>query len=229
MAARFAPEEGVLSVLGLRFEAARRLGCEVSSLDPETGYLNEIRKGDVRRVLVGGLSPLNDAVASRLVGDKSHTARVLESRGFRVPPTVRCLKPGHFRGDFTHLEGLGAAEDLAEEHGYPLVVKPNFGSRGVDITVAGDRDELEAGIRAVWQRDHLALAQLPIDGFDLRIDFLDGEFLFGYVRRPVRVMGDGRRSLRELLLELDRRFEGPLSSWPRRSSASTRSAPRRGG
>lgn len=200
---------GSFSFLDLRFEAARRLGCEVVRLDPATGYLNELRRGPTRRLLLGGLSPLNDAVAARIVGDKAHTLRALESRGFRVPRTVRCLKPGHFgSGDYAELEGLDPARRLAEAVGYPLVVKPNFGSRGIGISTVENEDQLQSAIESIWQRDYLALAQSPAAGFDLRIDFLDGEFLFGYTRQPVRLLGDGRRSVRELLADLDVRFTG---------------------
>ncbi|MCG8455027.1 MAG: hypothetical protein MI919_02020 [Holophagales bacterium] len=198
-----------LTHLGLRFEAARRLGCQVVPLDPETGYLNEIRRDEVRRVLLGGMSPLNDAVASRLAADKFHTGRVLAASGYRVPHTARCLRPGRFDPeDYPRLEGTLGATELAAAHGFPLVVKPNFGSRGLGIGLVHDLDQLEAAVEAIWQKDYLALAQTPAPGFDLRIDLLDGEYLFGYVRRPVRIVGDGRHSVRQLFAELDPRFSG---------------------
>lgn len=198
------------TMLQLRFEAARRLGCEVVSLDPETGYLNELRKGPVRRVLVGGLSPLNDAVAGRLAGDKSHSLTVLKSRGFRIPAYARCLKPGHFRNtsDYEALTGVEPGRRFAAEHGFPLVVKPNFGSRGLNIAVVQSEDEMIDALEQIWRRDYLALVQEVAPGFDLRIDFLDGEYLFGYTRAPVRIVGDGRSTLRELLHQADSRFNG---------------------
>ena len=203
------PELEKLTMIQIRLEAARRLGCEVAALDPETGFLNEIRRGPLRRVLVGGLSPLNDAVAARLVGDKHFTGLTLAHRGFETPYSVRCLEPGYFRdGDYASHTGLGPALDLARSHGYPLVVKPNSGSRGLDIAVVHDDGELEEAIRTIWRRDYLALVQLPVPGFDLRIDFLDTAFLFGYTRRSVHLAGDGRRSLRQLLADLDPRMRG---------------------
>ena len=198
------------TLLQLRFNAAQAIGCDVTCLDPETGYLNEIRRGDVRRVLVGGLSPLNDAVAARIVGDKSHTLRVLKSRGIRTPESVRCLKPNHFRNpdDYAAMTGLEPARRFAAEHGFPLIVKPNFGSRGLDIACVSNEQELIEAIEQVWKRDFLALVQEVIAGFDLRIDFLDGEYLFGYTRSPVRLEGDGVSTVRELMESVDSRFSG---------------------
>jgi glutathione synthase/RimK-type ligase-like ATP-grasp enzyme len=47
-----------------------------------------------------------------------------------------------------------------------------------------DQVEMFRAIDAVWQRDYIALAQTACLGEDLRLDFLDGDFLVGYVRRP---------------------------------------------
>lgn len=200
-----------ITPIQLRLEAARRLGCEVNALDPETGFLNEIRRGSIRRVLVGGLSPLNDAVAARLVADKHYTGLALAHRGLQVPHTVRCLEPDFFDGDaYASHTGMGHALGLARSQGYPLVVKPNSGSRGRNIAVVENDTELEQAILAIWKREYLALVQIPVPGFDLRIDFLDGEFLFGYTRRSVRVSGDGQRTLRQLLATLDPRMRGEL-------------------
>lgn len=213
MASTDSPEETStvepLTLLKLRLRAARELGCEVEELDPETGYLNEIRRGDVRRVLVGGLSPLNDAVASRLVGDKFHTLNVLRRRGFNTPTTARCLKPGHFRNEYESMTGIEPGSAFAAEHGFPLVVKPNSGSRGLDIACVESEEELRAAVDQVWKRDYLALVQTVASGFDLRIDFLDGDYLFGYTRRPVAVEGDGTSTVRDLLRSVDSRFQGP--------------------
>ena len=67
--------------VALARDAARRLGWTLRVLDPEYGHLFEVDNGTRRRVLLGALSPLNDAVASRLAADKFFTARLLERAG----------------------------------------------------------------------------------------------------------------------------------------------------
>lgn len=196
-------------MLSLRAAAARRLGCEVESLDPETGYLCEIRRGARRRLLLGGFSPLNDAGASRLAEDKFHTALVLARAGCRVPPGARCLRPGRFlEEDFSSHLGLAPGRAFAAAHGYPLVVKPNRGARGRQVTVVAGDAELAAAVEAIWQHDYLALVQPLIAGLDVRLDFLDDDYLFGYLRRPVVLLGDGTSRLGELLERADGRFRG---------------------
>lgn len=196
-------------MLELRAEAARRLGCEVLPLDPETGYLCELRRGGRRLLLLGGFSPLNNAGASRIAEDKFHTALVLARDGFRVLPGARCLRSGRFlQEDFSSHTGLAPAERFAAEHGFPLVVKPNRGARGRHVSVVENHGELAAAVETVWQFDYLALVQPLVPGLDVRLDFLDDDYLFGYLRRPVRLQGDGTRALRELLAAADPRFRG---------------------
>jgi len=193
----------------LRQEAARRLGYRLENLDPGSGYLFTLEDGRRKRVMVHGLSPLNDAASARLAGDKYFTAVALRHSGFRVPDGVRCLAEGAFQtSSYPEYTGLGEARRFAEERGFPLVVKPNRGARGRDVTLAHDLDGLEAAVTRVWEHDYLALVQERISGFDLRLDFLGDTFLLGYTRQPVHLQGDGRSSLAELLVATDPRFRG---------------------
>jgi hypothetical protein len=194
-------------MLALRAEAARGLGCEVEMLDPETGYLCEIRRGGSKHILLGGFSPVNNACAAHVALDKFHTLLVLRRAGLTVLPAARCLQPGRFVDeDFSAHEGMAPAERFAAEHGFPLVAKPNRGGRGRLVAVVGGPDELRAAIRGIWESDYLALIQPVARGIDLRLDFLDGEYLFGYVRRPVVLRGDGESSIASLLAREDARY-----------------------
>ena len=194
-------------MLALRAEAARRLGCEVEMLDPETGYLCEIRRGGRKHLLLGGFSPVNNAGAARIALDKFHTLLLLGRAGMAVTPAARCLLQGRFtEEDFSSHEGLAPALRFAAEHGFPLVTKPNRGGRGRQVTVVHSPDDLTSAIHRIWEFDYLALIQPVVPGIDLRLDFLDGEYLFGYVRRPVVLRGDGESRIAELLARRDPRY-----------------------
>lgn len=197
----------VPQAVALQMEAARRLGLEARILDPEFGYLFEVRDGERRVLLLGGRSPLNDAVASRLAEDKFYTGLLLARRGHRVPRSARCLAPGHFQAeDYEARSGPGPGLALAAEIGYPAIVKPNRGACGRDVVEAANEAELTRALARVWRREGVALVQERIPGPDLRLDFLDGRYLLGYERFPVRVTGDGRRTLRELVEAIDPRY-----------------------
>lgn len=191
------------SIIG---EAASRLGFELEVLD-EYGYLFALRDGVRERVLLGGRSALNDAVSSRLAEDKHYSSVLLSRAGLRVPRTVRCLSPTHpSLHRYRDRAGLEDGLTLAAELGYPLVVKPNRLSHGRGVELVEDEAELVHAVEAAWALDSIALVQEAVGGRDFRLDFLDGEYLLGYERRPLAVVGDGRSTIAELLGALDTRF-----------------------
>ncbi|MEM9488540.1 MAG: hypothetical protein AAGC55_05320 [Myxococcota bacterium] len=187
-------------------EAARSLDIAMEVLDPEYGFLYELACGDRRRVCMGNRMPLNDAMSARLAEDKYYSGVVLARRGLPTPTSVRCLSPHSRRNQrFAERTGVEPGLSFATRRGYPVVVKPNRLSMGRGVSVADSEDELRAALRAVWQLDDLALVQNVVPGRDVRLDFLDDRFLVGYERLALDVTGDGRRTLRELLVECDRR------------------------
>ena len=172
------------SAVELIREAATLVGLSVRLLDPEFGHLFELSDGHKSRTLVGGRSPLNNAVAARLAEDKYYTGLLLNRAGLQVPRSVRCLKPGYFvLSGLEDRAGVSPALPFAEQHGFPLVVKPNRLSHGRQVQLVQDAEEMKSAIRRVWDFDYLALVQTAHRGMDIRLDFLDGEFLVGYSRR----------------------------------------------
>ncbi len=191
-------------------QAAARLGIEAEVLDPELGFLLELRRGERRRLVLGSRTALDDAVAARVAKDKHYTVLLLERAGIRVPPTARCLSPRHpSLSEHRARAGFDAGLELADRVGYPVVVKPNRIGHGRGVQLVEDRRRLPTAVREVWELDAIALVQARVEGRDFRLDFLDGQLLVGYERRPLRVRGDGRRSLIELLIEKDPRFAEP--------------------
>jgi len=210
--------------LALRLAIAAELGWRATALDPETGWLWLLERGEQRYVLHGSHAAINDHAAAALALDKAYTAMALAHVGIRVPQSARCLGPGQVldalgRDPFPRLRGLAPALDLAARAGYPLIVKPNRGSRGRGVKLVRSEAELARAAEAAWAIDRIALVQVPVPGFDLRVDVLDGELLLAYVRRPLVLDGDGRSTLVELHARadprvVDERFAAKLRASP---------------
>jgi glutathione synthase/RimK-type ligase-like ATP-grasp enzyme len=199
------------ATLELRLRMASKLGWRCTCLDPETGWLWKIERGDRSLILAGPSSPLNDAAAARLAVDKFFTGVVLRAAGLRAPDTIRCLRAdvassateGH--DAFASQRGLEPALAFADARGYPLIVKPNRGAQGRCVSRVDDRPALLRAVERVWAIDEIALVQPALLGLDLRVDMLDGELLLAYLRRPLRLIGDGRSTVLELLCAVDAR------------------------
>jgi cyanophycin synthetase len=201
--------------LDLRLRTAERLGWRCTCLDPETGWLWRLERGERAKLLAGPISSLNDAAAARLAVDKFYTATILRAAGLLVPDAARCLRPDAYLsaagGDdhYASHRGQQPALRFAEQRGYPLIVKPNRGSRGRLVNRVDDRSALLSAIDQVWAIDEVALVQPALPGLDLRVDLLDGELLLAYLRRPLCLRGDGRSTVLELLAAADRRSTNP--------------------
>lgn len=188
--------------------AAEQLGWSFRVLDREYGYLFEISDGrGWSRVAIGAKLPLNDSSASQLCADKHYAGLILEELGVRIPPTLRALSPRHFghRGNYAGRIGLEPLEEQLAQLSYPCVVKPNRLSHGRRIAVVEHRDALDRACGDVFELDSVALIQGLIQGEEYRLDFLDGEYLIGYTRSALGVVGDGQSSLMQLLARVDPR------------------------
>lgn len=179
-------------------EAALELGLTFRLLDPEGGHLFELSDGRITRTFLGGRSPLNDAVASRIADDKYYTELLLRRAGFRVPQSVRCLKPGAFSAEYAGQTGHSPAQDWVRRHDLPLVVKPNRLSHGRHVQLVYDEQEMVDAILRVWEFDSIALVQTPHAGVDVRLDFLDTDYLVGYTR----TQAEGASERESLILNL---------------------------
>ena len=118
-----------------------------------------------------GVRVLNPARALVAAHDKRVTARLLDRAGIPHPRTE-------------HLRPSGERPELA----LPLVIKPRFGSWGVDVFRCESEEQLEAALEEVrsrpWFLRHGALVQelVPPRGYDLRLVVAGGSVI-GAIRR----------------------------------------------
>jgi GNAT-family acetyltransferase (TIGR03103 family) len=175
-------------------EAVRR-GIRVEVTDAEWGEI---------RLSVGGrtvltresLSEFTTAVAMSRCDDKRVTRRIMQRAGVRVA-----------RGALARDGDLADAAALMREVG-EVVVKPARGEQGRGITVGVTDD---AGLeRAVDLALHFCpdvLVEELAAGEDLRVVVIDRRVVAAAVRRPAEIVGDGRRTVEELIQFTSRRRE----------------------
>ncbi len=176
-------------------EEALNRGIRVEVTDPEWGEM---------RLSVGGrsvltresLSEFTSAVAMSRCDDKRVTRRIMEKAGVRVPR-------GALAGDGELHEAVALLDDVGD-----VVVKPARGEQGRGITVGvRDRPGLERAVGHALQYCPEVLVEELVAGEDLRVVVIDHRVVAAAVRRPAEVVGDGRRSVRELVASTSRRRE----------------------
>ena len=167
-------------------EAADELGAELSVL---SGEFFEIDDNGTRARVWRHWVPLDDAVTLRLALDKMAVHELLTRAGLPLPD--------HYEFDASELDG---ALDFITRTGSACVVKPTGGASGSGATTGvRTRDQLlRARLRAGRIGRRLLIEQ-QAEGDMYRFLFLDGELLDAVRRRPPRVTGDGRSTIRELI------------------------------
>jgi D-alanine-D-alanine ligase-like ATP-grasp enzyme len=141
---------------------------------------------------------INSSGSAKISKDKNLTKLVLSQVGIDTPK-------GIIVKDLDQLEELFFHKNLLK---YPLVVKPNDEALGTGV-VADIRsyEELYRIAREVGKDRSKILVEEYFDGVDHRFLVLDGEVLAVAKRVKPQVIGDGEKSIRELV---DRYNEGRI-------------------
>ncbi|MFP5369213.1 MAG: N-acetylglutaminylglutamine synthetase, partial [Actinomycetes bacterium] len=176
-------------------EEALNRGIRVEVTDPEWGELRLSLGG--RSVLTReSLSEFTSAVALSRCDDKRVTRRILERAGVRVPRGVLATEDDP-------AEAAALLEDVGE-----VVVKPARGEQGKGITMGvTDERALRRAVTVAAQHCPDVLVEELVAGDDVRVVVIDHEVVAAAVRRPAEVIGDGRRSVRDLVRWTSRRRE----------------------
>lgn len=186
-----APNDGLNPYAVIIVDEARRRGIHVDVTDPEGGFF---------RLTYGGrsvhsresLSEFTSAVAMSICDDKRVTRRVVEKAGLRVP---------------AQLSGEDMAERAAflDQHG-SVVVKPARGEQGRGVSVGlTAADEVKAAVELARTISDDVVVEECFEGQDLRLVVIGYKMVAAALRRPARVVGDGRATIRELIETQSRR------------------------
>lgn len=160
----------------------------------------QVRRLDSTRVVGDGLvwfevrSPRTTARAKDSTRDKQVTRNLLEQAGVATPRGFLCV-PAH-------------AAEAAERLGWPVAVKPSHGSKGAGVTTdIRNLFQLERAVFASKQlrpKQELVVEQ-SISGAHYRVLWAGNEACSVVHCRPWRAVGDGRRTVQQLIDEENRR------------------------
>lgn len=185
------PDQGLNPYARIIVDEARRRGISVDVLDADGGYF-ALGFGGRSVVCRESLSELTSAVAMSRCDDKAVTRRVLLRAGLSVPD--QCV-----------VTGRDEADAFLARHGQ-VVVKPARGEQGAGISVdIRSSDDLAAAIGRAQEVCDRVLLEQYVSGQDLRIVVIGFRVVAAAIRRPARIVGDGLRTVAELIDRQSRR------------------------
>ena len=171
-------------------EEARRRGIPVRRLG--TGSMVQLGLGAHLRRIRATATDATSIIAADIAQDKDITKQVLSNIGLAVPV-------GAVAG------ALERALEIAEEIGFPVILKPVHGNQGRGIS---PRLDDEAALRDAWERAAARwgdmVVERHVEGRDHRVLVVNGRVVAVAERVPAHVVGDGRSTIRELIDEVNR-------------------------
>src|SRR3989344_394172 len=182
---------------------APRLGAKIV-VEPEWGVVVQITfpgragKSGRKSYFRYNTLDLNPVGASDVAKDKGFATYFMRRMGY---PTV----PGRAFFSDRWAKAIGSKDDMkaalryAWHRGFPLIVKPNSGSQGKNVSVVHNAREMRAALKEIFLDDRVALVQKLVKGRDYRIVGLDNEIISAYERIPLNVIGDGKSTIAQLL------------------------------
>jgi cyanophycin synthetase len=175
---------------GAIVEEARRRGIPVRRLNNYS--LVQLGLGRNLHRIQATLTDSTSAIGVEIAQDKDDTKRVLENIGLPVP-----------KGDVAR-SPEGAIE-IAADIGYPVILKPLAANHGRGIS--GRIDTADA-LRDAWTRSSTYGSRIVVEQFaegrDHRVLVVDGKVVAAAERVPACVVGDGTRTIAELIEEANK-------------------------
>ncbi len=131
-------------------------------------------------------------IAVELASDKEETNKILASLGLPVPRQELVTEQS---------DALKAARKL----GGPVVVKPYNGNHGRGITInIQEPDAIREAFQAAQAHSNSVIVETFQPGDDHRLLVVNGELVAATRRTPGHVVGDGTRTIAELVEEVNR-------------------------
>jgi glutamate--cysteine ligase len=180
-----------LSTQILMFDAIQK-GIEVEVLDETNQFLKLTIDDHIEYVKNANMTGKDRYIVPLIMANKTVTKKILAEKGFRVP------KGAEFA---TEAAAIAAYSQFADTG---FVVKPKTTNYGIGISIfkeGASFEDYQAAIRIAFAEDQSILVEEFLPGTEYRFFVIDGQVEAILLRVPANVIGDGQRTIRELVAE----------------------------
>jgi glutathione synthase/RimK-type ligase-like ATP-grasp enzyme len=156
-----------------------------------------------------GVYPLNPQFASQIVKDKAWTYKLLSQAGYQIP------RGNYFflRPEYKELRGSGQEFSDALKYAkdkYPVFVKPNDATVGRLAEIIYNEEQLILHLKEIAKISWIGIIQEVIIQPEYRIFAVDGDIQFTYKKEAPNIVGDGKSTIKELILAKEQNLDSPL-------------------
>ncbi|KAF1297906.1 bifunctional glutamate--cysteine ligase/glutathione synthetase [Enterococcus sp. JM4C] len=180
-----------LSTQILLFDAIQK-GISVTVLDEMDQFLKLQHKGHVEYVKNANMTSKDSYIVPLMMENKTVTKKILAEAGFRVPQGE----------EYTQIsEAKRAYAQFAQT---AFVVKPKSTNYGLGISIfkeGASQEDYEKALEIAFSEDTEILIEEFFPGTEYRFFVIDGQVQAILLRVPANVVGDGARTIAELVAE----------------------------
>ncbi|HGF7290708.1 TPA: bifunctional glutamate--cysteine ligase GshA/glutathione synthetase GshB [Enterococcus faecium] len=180
-----------LSTQIFMFDAIQK-GVQVKVLDESDQFLRLQFQDHVEYVKNANMTSKDSYIVPLIMENKTVTKKVLKEAGFRVPGGA----------EFSSMEEAVKAYPRFAEQAF--VIKPKSTNYGLGITIfmeGASLEDYQAGLAIAFREDSSVLVEEFMPGTEYRFFVIDGEVQAIMLRVPANVIGDGIRTVKELVEE----------------------------
>lgn len=184
-------EELELSTQLLIFDALQK-GVKVEILDEHDQFIRLSMGNHIEYVKNGNKTSKDTYIAPLIMQNKTVTKKILKEKGYSVPGGEEYTSIEEAKGHYWMYENS------------QIVVKPKSTNFGIGISVFKEdpeRQSYEEAVEIAFKEDSAILVEEYAAGTEYRFFVLDGETKAVLLRIPANVVGDGKRTIRELVEE----------------------------
>lgn len=175
-------------------------------VEPKWGYVGQIiyKSKKVRSLRLYSLD-LNSIASSDIAKDKGYSKFFIKKIGYKVPRGITLLKDEWARL-IKEKNNKNTLKNFIRKNKFPLIVKPNSKSQGVDVFLVWNKLELKQALRKIFKEEKISQVEEYLKGKDYRVVVLDNEIISAYERIPLSIIGDGNKTISELLNQKQKSF-----------------------
>lgn len=180
-----------LSTQIFMFDAIQK-GVQVKVLDESDQFLRLQFQDHVEYVKNANMTSKDSYIVPLIMENKTVTKKVLKETGFRVPGGA----------EFSSMEEAVKAYPRFADQAF--VIKPKSTNYGLGITIfkeGADLEDYQAGLAIAFREDSSVLVEEFMPGTEYRFFVIGGEVQAIMLRVPANVIGDGIRTVKELVEE----------------------------
>jgi cyanophycin synthetase len=164
---------------------AKKRGIPCRRLDRDSWV--QLGQGKNQRTIRSTIAGTTSNVAVDLVADKADTKELLVQESIPVPKGITFSREA-------------SLEEVIEEIGFPLVIKPLDGNHGRGITTnIQNKEEALRAFQLAKEISNSVIAERFIEGSDFRFLVINYKLVAAAKRIPAMIIGDGVSTIEELI------------------------------